>query len=244
MKKVFLFLLMMAFFKVSNAQNGIVTYKEVIKFDFGEEMSEEMKKMLPPGQEVIRELVFNESESLYRVKKGDEPEEVDVSSEDGSMRIKIKTSESEGAMYKNYDEGLMLDQTDLMGRTFIISADLEKFKWKLTNEKVEYLGYECHKAELTTEDEHIVAWFTPQIPISYGPGEFDGLPGLILMVNIDDGSREIKAMAVDLDQRMEIKRPKKGKKVTLEEFDQIREKKEKEMMEQAGRGGRVIKIER
>ena len=31
----------------------------------------------------------------------------------------------------------------------------------------------------------ITAWYTPQIPINQGPGEYWGLPGLILEINAD-----------------------------------------------------------
>ena len=30
----------------------------------------------------------------------------------------------------------------------------------------------------------IVAWYTPQIPVSHGPAEFGGLPGLILELKV------------------------------------------------------------
>ena len=35
----------------------------------------------------------------------------------------------------------------------------------------------------------ISAWYTPQIPVSAGPGNYHGLPGLILEVN--DGSETV-----------------------------------------------------
>ena len=31
----------------------------------------------------------------------------------------------------------------------------------------------------------VTAWYTPQIPINQGPGEYWGLPGLILEINAD-----------------------------------------------------------
>ena len=33
---------------------------------------------------------------------------------------------------------------------------------------------------VTAEVETITAWYTPQIPVSHGPAEYGGLPGLIL----------------------------------------------------------------
>ncbi len=35
-------------------------------------------------------------------------------------------------------------------------------------------------------DVEVVAWFTPEIPVSSGPSWYQGLPGLILEVSDDD----------------------------------------------------------
>jgi GLPGLI family protein len=104
-----------------------------------------------------------------------------------------------------------------------------------------YLGYECQKAFIENEDEFIVAWFTPQIPVQTGPAGLHGLPGLILMANYNDGEVEIKAQEIDLRPLAEgeIIIPDDGKKVTEEEFHSIREAKEKEMDEMYG--GRNVK---
>ncbi|MGB1232522.1 MAG: GLPGLI family protein, partial [Winogradskyella sp.] len=75
------------------------------------------------------------------------------------------------------------------------------------------------------------AWYTPQIPVSNGPEDFWGLPGLIL--EIQDGKLTIACTEIVINpkEKIEIKKPKKGKKVTQKKFDKIMDDHSKEMME-------------
>ncbi len=59
--------------------------------------------------------------------------------------------------------------------------------WVLQNETKKIDGYTCYKATVSrvlyTENEHTVeAWYTPEIPIPFGPIGYGGLPGLILQL--------------------------------------------------------------
>ncbi|WP_089262446.1 GLPGLI family protein [Maribacter sedimenticola] len=103
------------------------------------------------------------------------------------------------------------------------------------------------KSEAEKEDEfivkevEIVAWYTPEIPINQGPGLYWGLPGLILAVNDDVTTIICSEITMNPSDKIEIKAPNKGKKVTQEEYDTIAQEKMKEMREnfrnRGGRGG-------
>jgi Protein of unknown function (Porph_ging). len=75
------------------------------------------------------------------------------------------------------------------------------------------------------------AWYTPQIPVTNGPGIYQGLPGLILEIN--DGTTTIVCTEVILNpkEKINITPPKKGKKVNQATFVKIKRKKSEEMLE-------------
>lgn len=55
-------------------------------------------------------------------------------------------------------------------------------QWQLHTDIVEICGYLCQKATCKYHGRTYEAWFTLDIPLSYGPWKFGGLPGLILKV--------------------------------------------------------------
>ena len=80
----------------------------------------------------------------------------------------------------------------------------------------------------------VVAWYTPQIPVNQGPGEYWGLPGLILEVNEGRTTILCSKIVINPEEKEEIKLPSKGKEVTREEYNDIMKKKVKEMQEMYG----------
>jgi len=94
--------------------------------------------------------------------------------------------------------------------------------------------------EIETPKETVVtAWYTMQIPVSQGPGEYTGLPGLILEVNADKTTILCTKIVLNPNEKKEIKAPSKGKVVTRKKYNDIVKKKMEEMREMyGGRRGR------
>ena len=85
----------------------------------------------------------------------------------------------------------------------------------------------------------ITAWFTPQIPVKNGPGEYGGLPGLILELNADRTTILCSKIVLNTKDGETIEKPTKGKEVTREEYQTIVMEKTREMRENfRNRGGR------
>tara|TARA_R110000787_G_scaffold96274_4_gene199594 strand:- start:462 stop:1361 length:900 start_codon:yes stop_codon:yes gene_type:complete len=88
----------------------------------------------------------------------------------------------------------------------------------------------------------VTAWYTPMIPVKNGPGEYAGLPGLILELNFYRTTILCSKIVLNPNEAEEIKAPKKGKEVTREEYNKIVKAKTEEMRENfkngGGRGGR------
>lgn len=95
-----------------------------------------------------------------------------------------------GETYLNYPKANLLTcirNIDVAG-TFLYQEDLPDFKWEITNEEKEIMGYRCNSATCSFRGREYTAWFTQEIPLSFGPWKFGGLPGLIL--EIEDSKNE------------------------------------------------------
>ena len=85
----------------------------------------------------------------------------------------------------------------------------------------------------------VTAWYTPQIPVANGPGEYAGLPGLILELNVYRTTILCSKIVLNPKESEKIEPPTKGKEVTREEYNKIVKEKMDEMRENfRGRGGR------
>ena len=85
----------------------------------------------------------------------------------------------------------------------------------------------------------VSAWYTPQIPVNQGPGEYWGLPGLILEVNADRTTILCNKITLNPQQKIEIQAPDKGKVISRSDYNATVKKKMEEMREMyRGRGNR------
>tara|TARA_B100000795_G_scaffold168505_1_gene126933 strand:- start:273 stop:941 length:669 start_codon:yes stop_codon:yes gene_type:complete len=153
--------------------------------------------------------------------------------------------------FKNIKEKRFSNQTEIMGKRFLVKDKLPEYKWELSSETKNIGNYTCYKATFTEEVENIqmtfdigeakeekkketiitTAWYTPQISVANGPGNYQGLPGLILEIN--DGKKIIVCTEIILKpfEKNTIKEPKKGKVVSQNKFLKIQKQKTDEMME-------------
>ena len=75
--------------------------------------------------------------------------------------------------------------------------------------------------------------------MSQGPGEFWWLPGLILEANYDNTTILCSKVVLNPKNKTEIKKPKKGKKVTKKEHESLIAKQMEQMTDEDG----AIRIE-
>lgn len=71
-----------------------------------------------------------------------------------------------------------------------ISDNLPTYEWELENESKIISGYNCKKAttikNILNKSQYITAWYCEDISINDGPMDFNGLPGFIIQIEIDD----------------------------------------------------------
>lgn len=236
------------------AQQGRVIYDETVKMEINlpPEM-ESMRDQIPTSRTSQRMLLFNESG--YVMRDAPEPEEEadesrNVSMKSGNAAVEIRMmgrgDQAENIIHTDLDEWKTVEQKDFMGRTFLITGEPKEYQWRLASDQGTYKGYVTRKATTTVDSTEVVAWFTPEIPVSTGPAGYGGLPGLILVMDINEGRQVYSASDIQLDAVFaedEFVMPRKGKKVSSEEYEEIVAEKMKEMGAQGGRnGGFVVKI--
>ena len=216
-----------------------------------EEFEREWQNAIKKETEKKYLLTFNNEECLYEqtqeLEKPSNPSK-------NSISISISISGSNNNKYINYKENRKVTESEILGKQFLIIDELKCQEWKLLNQTKKIGEFECYKAETIIKvsenelkeyddylkkeqvkpslfklekpkDQIITAWYTSEIPISFGPNNFCGLPGLILEIN--DGNLIILCTKITLkkEEKTKIKEPKKGKKVTQKEFDAIELKK-------------------
>jgi len=273
--KVFIVAALLLITKV-NAQEfqGEATYKSKRKIDIkldstqiASGMADQMMEMLKKQFEKTYILNFNKEESIYK-----EEEALSAPNPQGMDVVMVMAGGSD-VLYKNSKEKRYTNQNESFSKLFLVKDDLKAIEWTLESDTRNIGDYTCFKATTTREVEDIesgisfnhdtdlsatdkepkmkeitiTAWYTPQIPVSAGPGDYHGLPGLILEVN--DGTETVICSKIVLNPKnaSKIVEPDNGKELTQEAYDKIMEKKMKEMEERfrssgRGRDGESIEI--
>ena len=161
----------------------------------------------------------------------------------------VATSGEGSMLYKNIADQSYAQEREVMGKEYLIQEKSEPFEWELSGETKKVGNYTVQKASFTkivdskrfstgmTEMENVkdtlqvTVWFTPEIPVSHGPENYFGLPGLIL--EVQNQGRTLICEKIELNPSAEpvvIERPSKGKEISLEEFKKMEEEGMKQMM--------------
>lgn len=218
---------------------------------FSKERITMMKAMMKRFGEKTFILAFDKTQSVYK-----EEEKLDKPST--GRGIRMFGGNTTGILYKNIKSGQFVNQKESFSKQFLIKDSLPTYSWKL-EEDTKIIGqYLCFKATTTKEVPNrkmrmgrknesvendsikktktiaITAWYTPEIPINNGPEKYQGLPGLILEINQGKTTLLCTKIVMNLKEKNKLESPTKGKKVNQKKYDEIIEKKAKEMMEMYG----------
>lgn len=237
-------LIMMLFAALSSeAQNtsGTILYTQKINLHKNLPIEMEgMKDRIPEFRESFHKLTFADGKVLYEGVKNEAKEAERAKRGDRRGRRGFRGNRDQGKRFVDLSTNSVIATRDLMGKKFLVTGTPEKYKWKMTGKSKQVGSYLCQEATWQDTTTQIVAWFTPMIPVQAGPGDYTGLPGVILHMNINDGEKEITASDVQLGEvdGSSLIAPTEGKKVDQEEWTKIREEKMKEMeKEYGGKGG-------
>lgn len=204
-------------------------------------MQKQIREMIIKQFEKTYILTFNKTESVYKKEeKLNKPKPAQ-----GGLVIEIVDGHT--LLYKNYKENIYVQSQEEYGRNFLISDKLIPLKWDISKETKMIGKYLCIKATATKfindyDENHnkknqqkelkIVAWYTPEIPVAHGPELYGNLPGLILELHEDKMHYVCNKIVLNPSEKIEIIAPKKGKKINQKDFDEMMDKKQKQMLEQ------------
>ncbi len=162
-------------------------------------------------------LKFTPNESYYEVITSLKPDNIDEKTYDMSTKMFRG-----GVFYQNKMNKYILNQKKTYSGELYLIKDTLINDWKISN-KTKLIGkYKCYKAtKKLYKNQIITAWFTPVIPVPFGPVGYGGLPGLILEINYLNNSLILKNIKFK-NNKIEIFKPKEGKFVTKKEYKKIR----------------------
>lgn len=221
-------------------KGGTVKYEQMNFIDFeytptGNTQRDDWFANLPKGKKVGKVLYFNDRFSLYE--KDENTSIAPLEGRQGMMMDRLSMGSAPKPVlqtsWMDNKKGARADVFELMTRLFRLEENLENPAWKPGKERRSILGYVCQDASYKDGDKTITAWFTTEIPVSYGPGQYYGLPGLILAVEVD-GKNEMLALEVNLGEPEGSKfdKPSDGKKSSRKEFEETLQQKVKEWEEE------------
>jgi len=139
-------------------------------------------------------------------------------------------------IYVNKTEDKLIEQLYYSFGTLLKKRKASLVKWELTTETKEISGYKCYKATYTYIQKwkgrefpwEVIAWYSPEIPVQFGPIRYSGLPGLILELSEKNIGYIVDKITFS-EEAPKIKIPNKGEVLTEEEIDK-RQKKAKEQL--------------
>jgi GLPGLI family protein len=248
MKKLFLFFVLISPL-MAYAQNneGIIIYTQTLNLR-REITDEQIKRMVPEKQESSAKLTITPKATLFKEIAATPDPSANAEGPGGGMRMMMRRMVP--TVYRDLEKNRVLEESDFFGKSFLVDDVPMTYAWKVTGQQKIIGSFPCISA--TTVDStmgrarNITAWFTPAIPVQAGPMSYGGLPGLILEVDVNNGSMVMTASEIKMGKLESdaIKVPEKGKRVSREEYRKIVRDKMKEMQEmnggQPGGGMRMI----
>ncbi len=228
-KEILILMILLIIGRYGFSQSITVQYKK-LKIDStqtslnqieNKEQRKKIKKILLRPRYYL--LKYMNGTSIYK-ENTDKINNTGISDELQDSRITILSPDSKGTgLYKNFKTKEYINSTTILTKPFLIVDTLQIPNWEITSETKEIGSYKTKKATAIIDGKKVIAWYSDEIPISDGPADYYGLPGLILRVKDEDNTYE--AIKISTEKEFEIVKPTKGKKVNRDEFRKIEKQK-------------------
>ena len=233
----------------------------------------QMKSMIPEFRTDKFELIFNENTSLFRSVVDDEAPDPFANAGGGGgggmrMNFRMPTANT----YTDLAKQMQYEERAFFEKEFLIIDSLKQYKWKLSEETKTIAKQLCKKATTmitapqirmrvsvtsggnntdTTantprapKETELVVWYAENIPVSFGPDSYSGLPGVIMEIDQDNGANVTTAVEVSAKYpKKELIAPSKGDKMNRAQFQESMQKLMQDMQRGGGgMGGMRIRV--
>ena len=233
----------------------------------------QMKSMIPEFRTDKFELIFNEAVSLFRSVVDDEAPDPFANAGGGGgggmrMNFRMPTANT----YTDLAKQTQYEERAFFEKEFLIIDSLKQYKWKLSEETKTIAKQLCKKATTmisapqirmrvsmggggnntdTTantprapKETELVVWYAENIPVSFGPDNYSGLPGVIMEIDQDNGATVTTAVEVSTKYpKKELVAPTKGDKMNRAQFQENMQKLMQDMQRGGGgMGGMRIRV--
>ncbi|MDR1346779.1 MAG: GLPGLI family protein [Bacteroidales bacterium] len=144
--------------------------------------------------------------------------------------LKWSSRKEDFYIYRDLENNRMLDIVKILGKEYAIEDSIHCINWKIRNGMKEIAGHICMNAYYydSLREKGIIAWFALDMTGSIGPDGYCGLPGIILELDMNNGSVIYTATSIiPATDEIPIAKPvikKKRKIATFAEYQAIEKK--------------------
>lgn len=145
-----------------------------------------------------------------------------------SNALKFAKSNTGGdhLIYNNLEEQILLNQFPYWGSEILLQEKLNITPWIIESSSRTISGFVCFKAVKTFSEEEggysrehkVEAWFSPEIPLKFGPKGYADLPGLIIELTENNVTFFLKELKYADEKDLNLDRPSDGIRMSKEEF--------------------------
>ena len=161
----------------AKAQDNIATYSVLFKVNNPKKESAFFNRISEASKNLEFELKFNDSISTFSLSRKM------ILDDNSPEKLASKIISKGEHLFKKNENQLYVIIDNLFYR-----KQKDSSEWLISNESKIIQNFTCYKAtrfkkvinSKGTFNHEITAWFCPEIPFSYGPNEYNGLPGLII----------------------------------------------------------------
>ena len=231
----------------------------------------QMKSMVPEFRTDKFELIFNENVSLFRSVVDEEAPDPFANAGGGGGGARFNFRMPSANTFTDLAKQMQYEERAFFEKEFLIIDSLKQYKWKLSEETKTIAKQLCKKATTmitapqmrmrvsiggggnntdTTantprapKETELVVWYAENIPVSFGPEGYSGLPGVIMEIDQDNGATVTTAVEVSAKYpRKELVAPTKGDKMNRAQFQENMMKLMQDMQRGGGMGGMRIRV--